>query len=78
MFETTKVMSLKATSNLCVEFSCWFPNAEIMIALGMVYHIVGYEKKKLLRTSSPIWIKLKVAFCVDKKIRGGRGYDHTS
>jgi hypothetical protein len=44
-----------------------------MIALGMVYHIIGYVKKKLLGTSSPIWIRLKVAFYVDKKHKGGKG-----
>jgi hypothetical protein len=45
MLETMKVTCLEATSNLCVEFSCRFPNVEIVIAPSMMYHIIDCVKK---------------------------------
>ncbi len=71
MIESMKVACLKVTTTLCAELFRRLLDAEIMSVLGIVYPQYWLCDKNATRDFLPHLDKIKVAFCVGKKIKGG-------
>jgi hypothetical protein len=71
MIKLVKVACSKATTILCFELFLKFLDAEIMLAFGIVYMQYWLCEENATKNFFPHLDKIKAAFCVGKKIKGG-------
>jgi hypothetical protein len=71
MLEIIKVTCSKVASNLCFELFCRYPNVKVMAILSMVYPQYWICEEIVASNFLPHLYLIKLAFCVDKKLKGG-------